>query len=224
MMARANSTGPIRAAVKRAEDKSPPPLLVHETHRCYWLATGTREQLLSAGLCVLSHFPTGRKRIAYGNDGVRDWSLTAIRGGQWKLKVWRTKADEEEFVCLQAARRKAEGLPTSTETWRAEMLSAMEEEVRMICNLFEAGSSLAEVGFSFNDSAHSAILAQLSRLLTVARSAPITFNGDKRDATLTKLQARLGSDVVPSLKPQLRLVASNVRSSGSPAQLQCVAV
>lgn len=214
-MARVNSTGANRTATRRAEDRSVHRLIAYETHEFYWRATGTREQLLSAGLCAPSHFPPGRKRVVYGDDGPRTWMLSAVRGGQWQLQIQRTEADRDYFMDLEMARKKIDELPANAENWRADMLMFIENHVEMIGRFIND-----ESGFAFNGADRSAIAAQLGRLLMVVRSATITFDEDKRAATIAVLQAQLGRDAMPRLRPSLRLVVSNERSTASLAQSQ----
>lgn len=79
---------------------------------------GTREQLLASGVCTPAHFPSGKKRAAYGwGQGGSSWDMRAVKGGTWVLTINAGREEREQRARARArldeARSAVERAPKS---------------------------------------------------------------------------------------------------------------
>ena len=82
---------------------------------------GARDELMAEGMATETMFPADRKRKTFGNfTEDHHWSIRRIRGGKFRMRVWRPKDD-----------RPAEPAPH-----RAENEAAFREEALLCSGAF----------------------------------------------------------------------------------------
>ena len=56
---------------------------------------GARDDLVAEGMATEAMFPAGRKFKTWGGSTIfNQWDITRIRGGKFRLKIWRPKDDK----------------------------------------------------------------------------------------------------------------------------------
>ncbi len=183
-------------------------LLVYEHTEYFWSATGTREQLIEAGLCTPAHFPEGRKRTivrAY-------WSMTYQRGGRWKFNINRTREETARFRAAREARIAAvdllDRMPTTPEHWRAHVAAGVDKGLDYVRRcLKEDWNDEAASGFSLSPEAMRALEVQFARIRLVLANAAVSFDASARQASIESLRQDFGEDCMPRLRAPLKLVA-----------------
>lgn len=191
-------------------------LLAIESREWIWIAAGTREQLLEAGLCSPSHFPVGRKRQNRGKDNGRWWRIEYVRGGVWNLIVDKTPEEREAFR-TKTKKEIQQSLPSTVEDWRREALRDVDTAARILCmRLYEEG--IAPSGFGFSVDGMAAIKRQLARVRMLAANLPIVFNEAVRTQA-ADAKGNPGEKEMPRLRAPLSLAWCAGAASTGPAVL-----
>lgn len=203
----ARSSG--RAVSKQSQE---PMTVVSELH--YWRATGTREQLLQAEIITPAHFPTGRKRTAWGIDECgHDWSVESVpgSGGRWEVIIRRTKDEIDEIKkrdqAIASRKYRLERLAASSAQQRQKLLEAAELlPLHMVIERAE-GASIFASGYTLSEAAVHELKALAARMQLILSNAPISFDQAKHAAIVAELSGCGDSAATPiKLRTSLRLV------------------
>lgn len=132
-----------------------------------WTYAASRDELLAAGVCTPAHFPEGKKRSASNySASSREWELTKLKGGLWKLRVYRTRDEMAEFKRLQQVKHARHQRFDVTEgKWK-------ENRARLL-DMFLDGLSGQGVSASFqlSETDQDAMQALAQRMLMVLNAA-----------------------------------------------------
>ena len=197
-----------------------PALMVIEETEGWWEATGTRDQLLAAGLCFPAHFPEGRQRSAGGCEstatGPRHWVLVRRCGGVWELRVIRPEAELPAYRRAKAERERRAEERAAAEREREAGPEGWRTRLRVsTLGAFAALRSVATSGPYCTDAAGLDALSILGiRLLLWAENVAVA---QATQQAVTDSAISTGGDGgMPSLARPLWLAWSSANAAGGP--------
>lgn len=173
-----------------------------------WVAVGTRDELLQAGLCKPAHFPAGRKRVAVGADeSGADWLFQAQRGGRWKLSVSFPSRDRRLPSDIRRAEEAARVASMTAAEWRAECLGHVDFGALMIRRAASPPDSVEfRAGFTIDAGSMRLVNLHLEAVRSTIEAATVRFDPALRGSAISQAASELQGAAHRGLSAPLRLV------------------
>ncbi len=189
--------------------------IVFEGGEFFWTATGSRSQLLDAGACVPSHFPSGRKRFNQGRDSKdRWWTIGPLAGGRWRFNMDRAPDERDAWREAEAARELRAGAPKSPEEWKANKVAFL----KCLCDsawgsLTDAGPrsggfTLSSDGLREVEPLLAALERAVERAQVVQQQECSSAQQNAATAVLAAAEVNTQNCPIPKARAPLRLVVS----------------
>lgn len=188
--------------------------LVIERAEWGWTATGTRTELVAAGLLTEAHFPEGKKRTAFSCRGSeREWTLIRQRAGRWSLRISLTQAEKKERekerrATLETAAnavRRAQQREESSADWKARIGSCVRSAL-----LDDGFLRIAMTGQDgckrLSDRDQTAADALIRRLVMVITNAAVVTCSEALDSGPGAAASSTEPPQLPRLRAPLQLV------------------
>lgn len=162
-------------------------------------ATGTKENLIQAGLCVPAHFPDGRKRSLYS----KEYSLTK-KDSIWTLTIWTSQDEREQRkqarLEREARERRLRLTAKTAAEWREKKSFSLSLAMAAIDQCTENDG-----GFHMQEKDIALIRALSKRLAMVVNNAQV-----QAEPNLVRAEegSTLAQPPVARLRAPLRLVSA----------------
>lgn len=196
--------------VPDAASGAPAPLVIETGRVGYW-ATGTAEQIVSAGLCVPSQFPPGRKRS--GLVDLPDGSHLCFerqKGGMWRVHFHWPKEKRDEIALSRMQRKekqeRLDALHTDGEAWKAKQLRKFSAYADLNMSLMTS-----ECGWRFSFKAQREVESLMRRIRVALLNADVELNERMREKYVAANAVNEGGERLPMPRPShLRMAYSAV--------------